>query len=145
MTRNTKQKTDNKSMCVRVRLSPEEHALIMKRAKGFTGGNLSKYIRFLLLNEKITLRYHNTTADLIGTKLTDFTSQIKKIGTNFNQVARFIQSKNPPIQIESLLATGNEMMKDIRDYAYSAHNLLKQLEQAYIKSADNDSKNQQKQ
>jgi len=138
MARKSKKETLNRTKIVKIRLTQAERDLMEKKAAESTDGNLSEYIRTLLLNKKIPVEVYDTTAENANIAINNFTKHIRKIGINYNQIARFIQAKYSSEEAKMLLGKGNKLMGEVRDYTVAIYKILAKIERYY------DSKNQQK-
>jgi len=126
-----KNKEQNKEKVVVTRLSFDEHSLIMEKATKYSGGNLSKYVRTLLLNKKVNVRIYDETGDKFCIAIGNFAQHIKKIGVNHNQIARFIQAKHPPQETKILLEEANKAYSQVLECTAEILKISKKIQQHY--------------
>jgi len=102
MARKKQHEVQNRTKIVKIRLTESERDLIENKSER-QGINMSKYIRFLLLNKEIPVRIYDETGDKFCITIGNFTQQIKKIGVNHNQIVRKVQAKHSPEEAKKML------------------------------------------
>ncbi|MCL2416861.1 MAG: hypothetical protein FWD02_02875 [Bacteroidales bacterium] len=136
MTQKTKKETENRTVNLKIRLTPKEHALFLENIAKHGYGNQSSYIRHCLFKKEFTLTTYDKTARKTNIAINDFTTHVKIVCTNFNQITRFIQASHIYEDAEILLEKGNKQMDEILKYTTEVYKILAKVEQYY------DSKNQ---
>jgi hypothetical protein len=127
---------ENKSRCIRIRLTEKEYNSILQKVDKFAQGNWSLYGRTVLLNQKISVDYYDETGDKFETTINEFTGQIKIIGRNFNQVDKKLQASHSPKETQILLESLQKMMETLLKISAYTNEVSRQILQIY------DSKNQ---
>ncbi|MEO8171454.1 MAG: plasmid mobilization relaxosome protein MobC [Sediminibacterium sp.] len=80
-----KDKTEIRSLVLKVRVSPTEKKQLLKFLGKTTDRTLSNYLRKLGLQKPVTVRYRNESADDFLREMIDLKKQLNGIGNNFNQ------------------------------------------------------------
>jgi len=81
--------SDNKKQVrnrwVTLRMNDEEYALMEKYFKTTTCREVSDYVRRLVLNKPVNIKYRNASIDDFLTDMTTLKRELNAIGHNFNQ------------------------------------------------------------
>ena len=80
-----KEKTEIRSLTLKVRVSPTEKKQLQRFRGKTTERTLSNYLRNLGLQKPVTVRYRNESADDFLREMIDLKKQLNGIGNNFNQ------------------------------------------------------------
>lgn len=117
-----RKKTISRPYRITVRFTDIEYGLITDAAEE-TGFTLSEYIRKMVLEGKIAIRYE-VVADI--PELQKLTAEFGKIGSNLNQIARYfhtggIRSKTMQDEIQSCISELWNLRKDVTRMAGDFH------------------------
>jgi len=77
---------------VTVRFTEKEYEVIDARFKKTTSNDLSHYIRSIVLNRPVTVKYRNQSLDESMEALISLKQELNAIGNNFNQAVRKLHS-----------------------------------------------------
>ena len=115
-------KTISRPYRITVRFTDMEYGLITDAAEE-TGVTLSEYIRKMVLEGKIAIRYE-VVADI--PELQKLTAEFGKIGSNLNQIARYfhtggVRSKTMQDEIQSCISELWNLRKDVTRMAGDFH------------------------
>jgi hypothetical protein len=80
-----KEKKPLRDRWLTIRLSKEEEADLLKLSRTTTCRSLSEYGRSVLLQEPVTVRYRNASADDFLEEMVLLKKELNAIGNNFNQ------------------------------------------------------------
>ena len=106
----------------------------MKNSKKIGQKKLSEYARNCLLFQKIQVETTDVSAQNFADGINKYTTQLKKIGHNFNQVVRYLQAKHSPEETGKRLAISkNELEKANKNSEYVVQ-IAKKVEQYYATS-----------
>ena len=78
-------KPENRTLVIKLRISPSEKEILNKFRALSTERSLSNYLRKLGLRKPITIRYRNDSADDFLRDMTELNKQLSGIANNFNQ------------------------------------------------------------
>jgi hypothetical protein len=128
-----KEKLEGRSRRITVRLTTGEHEKVMQNSKKIGQKKLSEYARNSLLKHKIQVETTDISAQMFVDRISFYTTQLKKIGRNFNQVVRYLQAKHSPEETEKLLFDAkSELEKATKNSEYVVQ-VAKKIEQYYTK------------
>ena len=80
-----KQESDVRKKMVVVRMNTAEFELLEKFRNKTTERSISNYIRKVALNQPVTVKYRNVTADDFLRDMVQLKKELNAIGNNFNQ------------------------------------------------------------
>jgi hypothetical protein len=83
---------EKRSKWFKVRLTPNEEALLVERVKKSTSQNLSEYARATILGKPVTVLYRDKSMDEMLEELALLRRELNFIGNNLNQVVKQINS-----------------------------------------------------
>ena len=84
--------SEKRSKWFKVRLTPNEEALLVKRVKQSTFQNLSEYARATILGKPVTVLHRNKSMDEVLEELALLRRELNHIGNNLNQAVRNINA-----------------------------------------------------
>ncbi len=84
------QKEENRSQWLKVRLTPNERALLDQRFRASAFSNLSEYGRALILGSPVTVIHRDKAMDEILEELAGLRKELNAVGNNLNQAVRSI-------------------------------------------------------
>lgn len=79
---------NNRITWIHLRLSLDEHQLLVKRRNNTTCRNLSHYLRDILFNRPVVATYRNISQDDIVHQMVILNRELNSIGNNLNQVTK---------------------------------------------------------
>ena len=97
------EKNANKSRRIILRLTGEEYGKLEKRWKTSTCRNLSEYVRLVLFTKPVLTRYRNQSLDDLMAELIELKSELSRVGNNFNQAVRRLNSIEKITEIRTWL------------------------------------------
>jgi hypothetical protein len=139
MTKNSTKSQALRTKHLRVRLSEEEYASLFRKLAHIGDADISRYVRSCLFNREIKVKIHDETADKITAPLYRIVDEARRIGVNFNQVVRYIQSKHHQDDTQKLLEKAINLMTEIKKNTSHVREVSDKILEIY------DRKNQQKQ
>jgi hypothetical protein len=127
------QKSNVKSKWLTIRVNEEERTLVLENLKKIGYKNLSEYVRNCLLHQKIKVEATDTSAQNFADAVSKYTTQLKKIGQNFNQIVRYLQAKHSPDETKKLLADAKIQLENANKNSEYTLQIAKKTEQYYAK------------
>ena len=85
----------NKTKWLHLRLSPDEHSILLQRLAKTTSRTLSEYLRKVLLDRTIIATYRNRSQDDLTQELAILNRELNAIGHNLNQVTKKLHTLRP--------------------------------------------------
>jgi hypothetical protein len=82
------EKNSNRTRVVTMRLTTKEYSMIEAKFKTTTCQKLSKYMRNILLEKKVTVFTRNQSLDDFMAELILLRNELNAVGNNFNQVVK---------------------------------------------------------
>src|SRR6185312_8944682 len=79
---------ETKSRKVTIRFKPAEYAKIHQKCSRSTSPQLSHYMRQLLLEKPVVVKYRNESLDQVMEELVVLRKELNNIGNNLNQAVR---------------------------------------------------------
>lgn len=124
---NMREKKSNRTRIIGLRLTRDEYVAIEKRWKESTCRKLSDYVRNHLFNRSIVTTYRNLSLDASITELSLLRTELNRIGTNFNQSVRRLNSMKEIAEFRIWIARyeveKTTIMNKIEDIKKHIHNL----------------------
>jgi hypothetical protein len=96
---------------IHLRLTRAEYDKIQTAFKKTTCRKLSEYIRDILLNEPITIRYRNQSADEFLSVALQLKKELSAIGNNYNQAVKRLHLLSEKRDLQQWLLTHGELHK----------------------------------
>src|SRR6476469_10336826 len=84
-----------RSYRVTLRYSAKESKELSRLCAKTTCNNLSEYLRSVSLNEPVTIRYRNQSADAYLSQFIQLKNELNAIGNNFNQLVKRLHTLRP--------------------------------------------------
>jgi phosphate uptake regulator len=113
MARNSSKPRKAMSKVIRARLSDSEYETIMENIPDQMRGSISNYVRNVLLNRKIRTEIYDSTGDNVTMPMYKLVAEIKKIGVNYNQIARQIHTNPCDKEVKNLLPEAMDLMRKV--------------------------------
>jgi len=125
-------KTQNKTEIERFRLTRDEVIQLENDVVNFGfAGRKSAYIRHRVFSKDITLKAHDETSERFNIEISDLANQVRKIGINHNQIARFIQANPSSDEIEMLLEKSEHLMNKVLYVMEMTHQIVHKVAERY--------------
>jgi hypothetical protein len=128
-----KKKMETKIKRITIRLTEDEHALVLQNSKKIGQKMLSQYARNCLLKHKIQVETTDISAQNFTDRVSFYTTQLKKIGQNFNQIVRYLQAKHSPDETKKLLFDAKSELEKVTENSEYVVQVAKKIEQYYTK------------
>jgi hypothetical protein len=100
-----KEKEENKSRIIGLRLSPKEYAQVQKKSQKSTPYKLSEYVRRRLFEKPFTVYHRNQSLDELMVELIELRKEMNGIGNNFNQAVKKLHTLSQIPEFRSWLLT----------------------------------------
>lgn len=81
-----KQETEVRNIFFKIRINESEQEMLKKLQQQSTEKSLSNYVRKVVLQKPVTIKYRNQSADEFLTEMLQLRKELNAIGNNFNQV-----------------------------------------------------------
>jgi hypothetical protein len=128
-----KEKNENKGRPITIRLSADEYEKVLKNSQKTGQKNLSEYARKCLLHQKIQVETIDISVQNFVDRINFYTTQLKKIGQNFNQVVRYLQAKHSPEETEKLLSDARIELENANKNCEYVVQIADKIERYYVK------------
>jgi hypothetical protein len=92
-----------------------EHVQIKDFAKKYDNGNVSRYVRKCIFDKKFTFVTVDENVQEISNSVSTLIYEIKKIGTNYNQIARNINSRVSTDEMKKLVEKSENYLRLIHE------------------------------
>ena len=116
-------KEGNRNKKVTIRFTEQENEKLDEKFAKTTSPNLSEYLRNILMNRPVTMRYRNDSLDDLIDELSGLRRELNSIGNNFNQAVKKLHTlrvipefRNWLARNESLLQAINEQQIKIKEH-----------------------------
>jgi exonuclease VII large subunit len=120
----------NKTKWVHVRLTEDDYDTLQKKFKKTDCRKFSAYIRNRLLDKQIVTHYRNQSADDALAELILLRTELSRIGNNFNQAVRKLNSMSPHENVQRWVAAyDNDRTVVVRKIEEVSANLQKFTDQ----------------
>lgn len=83
-----KDKDNNKSRWLHIRLTPEQHRQIHEQCRKTTCKKASEYVRRKILDKPVVVLQRNQSMDDVLTELSKLICELNAIGNNYNQAVK---------------------------------------------------------
>ena len=100
-----KDKEENKSRIIGLRLSPKEYAQVQKKCQMSTPYKLSEYVRRKLFEQPLTVYHRSQSLDELMAELMELKKELNGIGNNFNQAVKKLHALSQIPEFRSWLIT----------------------------------------
>ena len=106
-----KQQQTNKERMVAFRLTRDEYQLLERLWKATTSQKLSEYLRLVVLQKPVHVKYRNLSADALLAEIIALRKEFKAVGFNFNQVVHKLHTLHEIPEFRAWMAL-NEKQKE---------------------------------
>lgn len=105
----------NRQRKVTVRFTNEEYERLDNALKKTTFRKLSYYVRAILFNRKVTVYERNKSLDEFMEEVVLLRTELNRIGNNFNQVTRKINSAKDSGELRAMAVISSAMQQKLLD------------------------------
>lgn len=125
---NTQKTIKNKWLTVR--MSEQEYSQLGRLWKKTTFGQMSEYVRSVILQKPVHIKYRNASADAFLSEIIILRNEFKAVGVNFNQVVHKLHTLEHIPEFRSWMALNERhkeqlfiKMKEIQDRVNAIYQL----------------------
>ena len=127
-----KEKNNNRTKWLPLRLTPSEYEQIQKQFSKTTDRKLSEYARRKLLGKPVTINCRNQSLDAYMEELVQLKTQLSAVGNNFNQAVRKLHTLSKIKEFEQWLASYELDKRQLLNHIGQINDHLKKLADTWL-------------
>src|SRR5665213_856820 len=106
-------KREKRTRKVTVRFTPMEYEKVEGEFKGTTSSQLSQYIRSVLLDKPVVVKYRNESLDAFMEEIILLKQELNAVGNNFNQAVKKLHGLNHIPEFRNWLVMNESIKQQI--------------------------------
>lgn len=110
-----------------VRFTPKEFEKLEAKFQTTTSNQISQYVRNVLLEKPIVIKYRNESLDNFMEELIQVKQELNAIGNNFNQAVKKLHLLKQIPEFRQWIATNEEAQKQLIEYTNHIQQRITQM------------------
>lgn len=110
-----------------VRFTPKEYEKLETKFQTTTSNQLSQYVRNVLLEKPVVIKYRNESLDNFMEELIQVKQELNAIGNNFNQTVKKLHLLKQIPEFRRWIASNEETQKQLIEYTNHIQQRINQM------------------
>ena len=129
-----KEKNNNRTKWLHLRLKPDEHQEISKKFSKSTCRKLSEYARKNLLGEPLTINYRNQSVDDFMSEIIRLRVELSALGNNFNQAVKKLHTLQQIPEFRNWIISSELEKKILFNKVEEIKNFIQKISEKWLQS-----------
>ena len=115
-----------------IRFTEKELDSLQKKFRNSTSSQLSHYMREVLLNRPVTIRYRNESLDACMEELIAMKQELNAIGNNLNQVVKKLHTLTQIPEFRQWIAMQEEIQQELVDRTKRIEEAISKMSEKWL-------------